>query len=1028
MTAATAPHAESPLAPPSVLAVIVVRDAAEWLRESLQALAAQTYPRLAILAIDDGSSDGSHDLLVQALGDGRVTRHDDARGLARSLQTAVALPVAAEADFLLLLHDDVALDPEAVQRMVDATMLPGVERVGIVGAKVVDWTEPRRLHDIGRSADRFGHPYTPLQAGEIDQGQFDRVLEVLAVDACAMLVRREVWQRLGLLDERLGDDDGDLDLCWRARVGGWRVLMTPLARARHRGVEERADRPTEGRSRRYDEDRAALATIVKNYGLLTLLWVVPLGVVLTVVRVLFLVLSRRFEEAIDVVAAVGWNLVHLPGTLSRRRRVQKAREVRDRDLRRFTESAGLRIPRWFQTAERIWEEQRDLGEEDEGEPTRLRLRHRTTSLVSTHPVMVASFLGVLVGAFAVRHLIRIGPLAGGVVPTFPDDVAGFFGELVSATRTTALGGPLAASPALAAMGGLSALLLGSTELAQKALLIVLPVLGSVLCYRACVRLTGSPGPSVAAAAAYGLSAVMLWSFSEGRIDVLVALAALPPIAERIESSFSRPGPSDRWWRVVVGLGVTVAVAVAFWPGVVLAVLVVAALHLVAGPSRGRGLAVVVPSLLAGAVLLFPFVPALIAGGGVGLGSEIGTVDPWALGRLALGDAPGSWGVAWFLPVAAAVGLALSTGERRAPAARAGLTVMVGLGLAWASSAGYLPAVLANAPAYVAIVAVGEAFLVAYGLASAVGGLGHAAFGFRQIGTVSIVAVLAGGLALQGLTAALGDWGVGGSDREVPAWEAIVDTPSTGSMRVLWIGADDGRPFPWPGGDPAGVVEAGDATVRFGLTDRRGRLAIDVARPLAGPGADALRGTIAEILSGSTRHGGALLVPFGVKYVVAREGELPPVVEEILAGQADLDLVPATDLVLYRNAEAMPPAAVIGATDELERLVATGDPALLQTWHDVPFSTLRPRRDGAGWEGPTKGGDLAIVSTEFDGAWRVEASDVAPERAFGWATSLPVSGDRVTIDYGGQLPRTIASVVLGVLWIVALWITRKPVRR
>jgi hypothetical protein len=438
--------------------------------------------------------------------------------------------------------------------------------------------------------------------------------------------------------------------------------------------------------------------------------------------------------------------------------------------------------------------------------------------------------------------------------------------------------------------------------------------------------------------------------------------------------------------------------------------------------------VVVPALLVAAVLLFPFVPALVTGGGVGLSSEIGTVDPLALGRLALGNAPGSWAVAWFLPIAALLGLSLTTGERRGAAVRATLVAMAGLVMAWASSAGYLPTALSNAPAFVALVAVAEAFLVAFGLASAVGGIGRSAFGFRQIGTVALGAVLAGGLLLQGLIGALGDWSVGGSEREVAAWEAIVDTATTGSMRVLWIGADDGAPFPWPGGDPAGVVEAGDATVRFGLTGRRGSLATDIGRPLAGPGTDALRGTLGELLSGSTRHGGALLVPFGVRYVVARHEEMPEAVTEILDAQADLDLVPATDLDVYRNARAIPPAAAIVADEEVEAIVSSDDSTALQSWRDPPTSFLRPLGTSAGWTGPARGGNLAIASAEFDDAWQLEGSDAPAERAFGWSTSFPVSSEQVTITYGAQLPRTVAMIVLAVLWLVALWITRKPVRR
>src|SRR5437667_6355218 len=171
---ATTAYSSPPEPVPSVLVVLAVRDAAEWLRECLQALAAQTYPRVGVLAVDDASADGSNELLVQALGEGRVLRHDIRVGLSRCFDEAVANPVAAEADFVLLLHDDAVLDPETVTRLVEATMLAGAERVGIVGAKIVDWGHPRRRRHVGRAGALFGRPYSALPAGAIDWAHFGR--------------------------------------------------------------------------------------------------------------------------------------------------------------------------------------------------------------------------------------------------------------------------------------------------------------------------------------------------------------------------------------------------------------------------------------------------------------------------------------------------------------------------------------------------------------------------------------------------------------------------------------------------------------------------------------------------------------------------------------------------------------------------------------------------------------------------------------------------------------------------------------
>ena len=888
------------------------------------------------MGVDDGSADDSREILEQALGERRVIGLAGPHGIAGAFRIAMEQPAASEADLVLVLHDDAAPDPDAVQRLVEAAVgIPGLDRVGVVGCKIVDWDHPRRLLDVGRSADVFGHAYTPLQPDEIDQGQFDRVLEVLCVSSAAMLISREAWKRAGLLDERLAADHQGLDLCWRVRLAGLRVVMMPLARTRHREASRSGTRaPRSGRhSVRYEEDRAATATMFKNYGLLSLLWVTPLALFLGMIRLLFLLLARRFEEAYDLLSAWGWNVTHLGGTFARRRRIQRERKVKDRDIRRFMETAGLRLPRWFQTAERILEEQRAIDERDEGETASRRLRDRTASLVGSHPVIVGSFVALVVGALVTRGLLGAEMLAGGVLPSFPARPTGFWAELVSAYRTTGLGGPLAASPALGALGGLSWLTLGSTALAQKVVLAGTPALSGILMYRAASRLTARPGPSVLAAGAYLMCGLSLWSFSEGRLDLLVALAVMPAVFERVESAFGATAPSDGRWRFVAGLGVTLAVLVAFLPGAILAVGVLVVVQLVAGSARMRGLGSVALAGAVAAVLLFPFVPALVAGSGAALVSQIGTTDLSHLARLAPGGGPGTWAIALFLPIAAFVSFALVGAELRGRAIRAMLVALVGLGLSWLSAAWWVPAPLSNPLAYLAVAAVAEAMLVGYGVSSAVTGLGREAFGMRQVLTGVLAFVIGAGLLLQSVAALLGGWSVGGPEQVPAAW-SVLESTAKGDFRVLWVGGRANDPFPPPGGDPRGLVEAGSVSLRYGLQGREGTLAIDLARPLVGPGADHLEEAIREILAGSTRHGGALLAPFGVRYVIAADDDLPQEALAILDAQVDLNLVPAAGIVVYRNAGAIPPAAVLADDPATIAAMRSSDPG------EIVGTTLR----------------------------------------------------------------------------------------
>jgi GT2 family glycosyltransferase len=1003
---------------PSVLVVLVVSNGARWLRESLRSLAGQTHPRLGVVAVDGGSTDGSREILQHALGPQRLIALPEDRGLSGALRAALDLPVAKAADYILVLHDDAALASDAVTRMVEAAEgLRGVERVGIVGPKVVDWDDPAVLREVGRSTDRFGHPHAPLQDGELDQGQYDRILEVLYVSSCAMLISREAWQRTGPFDERFGGHHDDLDFCWRARLAGFRVLMTPLAQARHRGEDGERVAAHE-RGPQYHAERVAVASMLKNYGVLSLLWLLPFHLVIEAGRLAYLAVARRLEEAYELLAAWAWNLGHLPSTVRRRVRAQSVRRVPDRLIRRFMESELFRPPRWFVEAERILEEQIELEEETDRPPVRARF----ASLAGEHPVLVAWTLGLAIMALAYRFLVGPEVLQGGALAAFPLEPTGFFRELVSGFRTTVLGGSHAASPALGALGALSAVSFASTGVAQKLLLACLPPVAGLVLYRSMLRQTGQRVAAVVAAGAYALSALVFWAFSEGRIEVLVALSVLPAVADQLDAAFGRGSPRSPF-RFVVGMGAALAIGVAFFPGILLPVGALAALQFVTGRSRGRGLALAATATAVAAILVAPVVPEIATSPGAELSSFVGEPSFPLLARLAPGTGPGTWSVAWFLPAAALLAFSLVGPEYRSRAWRATLAAISGMFLAWASAAGYVPAPISNAPAYLALAAVAEAAVVAYGLASIGSGIEREAFGYRQVAAGVVALLLAGGLVGQTFQAALGNWTIG--PNALPsAWPLVSNEP--GDFRILWLGGRSGDPFPAPGGDPSGVVEAGPATVRFAVTDRDGITALDIGRREEGAGYDYLRRTLTELLAGQTSHGGALLSPLGIRFIVAGQGDLPAAAAARLDAQLDLNRTPAGGLVIYDNARVLP-LAFVTSSPPLADAAGGIDLEPIASLPPPDATSIGPLPGGFGGTSP---GGFGFISYQDEGGWRVQTGGrtLGTERAFGWGIGFDAAPGPVRLTYADQWIRTSETIALALLWLAVLWITRRRVVR
>ena len=539
---------------------------------------------------------------------------------------------------------------------------------------------------------------------------------------------------------------------------------------------------------------------------------------------------------------VGLEIAHLGSTLSRRRRIQRERRVKDRTIRRFMETAGVRLPRWFQTAERILEEQREIDERDEDETTSRRLRDRTASLVGSHPVIVGSFIGIVVGAVTIRFLFGAEALAGGVLPAFPAEPRRVLGRAGLGLPDDPLGGTLSASPALGALGGLSWLMLGSTSTRAEGGARRGPGAGGdpdLSRGDAAHRATRPVGAGLRRVRALRSHAVVLLGGpSRSPRRARGPAGDLRADRDRVRAPRSRrtgDGDSSRAWGSP-------------WP------CWSRSCRARCSPSACSSWSNSSPARPAPAASARwrsrPRSPRCCSSRSCRRSrreEELRSYHRSAprtcsqLARLAPGGGPGTWVVALFLPVAALVSFALVGAELRGRAIRAVLVALVGLALSWLSAAWWVPAPLSNPLAYLAVAAVAEVMLVAYGVSSAVTGLGREAFGMRQILTAMLAIVIGGGLVLQSIAALVGGWAVGGPEQVPAAW-SVLESTAKGDFRVLWVGSHTNDPFPAPGGDPAGLAEAGGATLRYGLTGRDGTVAIDIARPVGRPGPRSPRGS------------------------------------------------------------------------------------------------------------------------------------------------------------------------------------------
>ncbi len=208
------------------IAVVVGNyNGASVLRECVVSLRAQTFAPAEIVVVDGASLDGSV-AIAQELGV-RVIETEN-RGLGHLYNLGAR---STEADYVLLVNNDVSLDSRCVELLAQA--LEQDQTRFAADPRQLDWAGRETIHarTVLRRGGLLGAPIPGLTIDAVVEA--DEIVPTLTANAGAMLVRRSLLLELGGFDERFFMDFEDLDLCWRAWLRGWASVYVPQAFLRH---------------------------------------------------------------------------------------------------------------------------------------------------------------------------------------------------------------------------------------------------------------------------------------------------------------------------------------------------------------------------------------------------------------------------------------------------------------------------------------------------------------------------------------------------------------------------------------------------------------------------------------------------------------------------------------------------------------------------------------------------------------------------------------------------------------------------
>jgi len=213
---------------PTVSLIVLNWNGQEYLEACMTSLLDLDYPDPEIVMVDNGSTDNSVSYVSDQFPSVRIIETGRNLGYAGGMNVGIS---RTNSDIVVLLNNDIIVEKDWLTELVRC--MESDKRIGIAGCKVFFADNKRLQHAGGYVSLPLGLP-NHYGYREEDNGDYDAMVDVQYVTGAAMAIRRPV------LDQLNGMDAGffpiyfeDVDICFRAREKGWRVVYAPESRLVH---------------------------------------------------------------------------------------------------------------------------------------------------------------------------------------------------------------------------------------------------------------------------------------------------------------------------------------------------------------------------------------------------------------------------------------------------------------------------------------------------------------------------------------------------------------------------------------------------------------------------------------------------------------------------------------------------------------------------------------------------------------------------------------------------------------------------
>ena len=214
---------------PLVFIVILNMDGKDVLKDCLDSINKMAYPNYKIVVVDNGSRDGSKNMVTDCFPSVHLIENGRNMGVAEGQNIGIRYAIKRKANYILITNNDVTFDEMCLGELV--RIAENDNEIGIVGPKIYYSETPNKIWQAGRFVD-WKKGSCKIEGYEIDSGQFDELKEVDYLGV--ILIKESVFKNIGLYNSSYFAYWEDTDFCVRAHKAGYKVIYVPNAKIWHK--------------------------------------------------------------------------------------------------------------------------------------------------------------------------------------------------------------------------------------------------------------------------------------------------------------------------------------------------------------------------------------------------------------------------------------------------------------------------------------------------------------------------------------------------------------------------------------------------------------------------------------------------------------------------------------------------------------------------------------------------------------------------------------------------------------------------